>query len=385
MRWVWLVLGLGLSLLRPPSAARAGAEVGGCPTLPPDNAWNTPVVGLPVHPNSAAYLTSMGLTTGLHADFGAGLWEGGPIGIPYLTVSSAAPLVPVQFVEFGAQSDPGPYRVPLDAPIEGGPSSTGDRHVLAVDRDNCVLYELYHAQPQPQSQPPRWQAGSGAVYNLRSNALRPAGWTSADAAGLPMLPGLVRYDEVAQGVIPHALRFTVNRTQRAYVWPARHYASSVTDPNAPPMGLRVRLRASFDVRPYAPPVQTILRAMQTYGMLVADNGSDWFVSGAPDERWDNDLLSTLRTVKGSDFEVVDTSGMVIDPHSGRARPPCAWLDFNANGGIDQGDLQLLAAQWPARPVSPAQARYDLDGDGDIDVADLQQASLRWGLTCVASG
>ena len=382
MRWVWLIvaLGAGLCLVAAPSA-RAGAEVGGCPSLPPDNAWNTPVVGLPVHPASAAYLASIGLDTGLHADFGSGLWDGGPIGIPYTVVTSASPLVPVQLVEFGAQSDPGPYRVPLDAPIEGGPSSTGDRHVLAVDRDTCTLYELYHARPQDAG----WQAGSGAVFNLRSNALRPAGWTSADAAGLPILPGLVRYDEVAAGVIPHALRFTVDRTQRAYVWPARHYASSLTDPALPPMGLRVRLRASFDLRPYPPAVQTILRAMQTYGMMVADNGTSWFVSGAPDERWDNDALHSLGGVHGSDFEVVDTSGMMLDPASGRARPPCAWLDFNTNGGIDQGDLQLLAAQWPARPVSAAQARYDLDGDGDLDVADLQQASLRWGLACVGGG
>ena len=381
MRWLWPVLGVGLWLLTAPTGVRAGAEVHGCPTLPPDNAWNTPVIGLPVHPRSAAYLASIGLDTGLHADFGSGLWEGGPIGIPYTVVTSATPLAPVEFVEYGDESDPGPYRVPLDAPIEGGPSSTGDRHVLAVDREACLLYELYHARSGPGG----WQAGSGAVFNLRSNALRPAGWTSADAAGLPILPGLVRYDEVAAGVIPHALRFTVARSQRATVWPARHFASSLTDPNLPPMGLRVRLRASFDVSPFPPTVQTILRAMQTYGMLVADNGSSWFVSGAPDARWDNDALRTLRSVHGADFEVVDTGGMMISPDSGRARPPCAWLDFNANGAVDQGDLQALAAQWPARPVPAAQARYDLDGDGDIDVADLQQASLRWGLSCVGGG
>jgi hypothetical protein len=287
--------------------------------------------------------------------------------------------VPIQFIEYGHQSDPGPYRIPPDAPIEGGPTSNGDRHVLVVDRDACSLYELYHARPQTGG---GWQAGSGAVYDLRSHLLRPDTWTSADAAGLPILPGLVRYDEVAQGVIPHALRFTVSQTQGTYIWPARHEASDSTNPNHPPMGLRVRLKASFNISGYPAHARVILKAMQTYGMLVADNGSNWYVSGAPDERWDNDILHAIDNVLGSNFEVVDTSGMWIDPNSGRARPPCAWLDFSANGQIDQADLQAIAAAWPARPVTQATTRYDLDGDGDIDVADIQHASLRWGLTCV---
>ncbi len=272
------------------------------PLFPSDNPWNTPVDTLPVDPDSAAYLRSIGLDTGLHADFGT-TWDGAPNGIPYVCVSGTQAKVPVTF-DYADESDPGPYPIPSDAPIEGGASSDGDRHVLVLDVDHQVLYELYDAWPQADGS---WHAGSGAVFDLGTNALRPAGWTSADAAGLPILPGLVRYDEaVTDGAIDHALRFTVARTQKAYIYPARHYASDSTDPDLPPMGLRVRLKASFDISGFSPEVQVILQALKTYGMMVADNGSDWYVSGAPDPRWSDDDLHELSQVKGSDFEVVDS-------------------------------------------------------------------------------
>ena len=275
------------------------------PLFPTDNPWNTRVDTLPVDPNSADYLASIGLDTGLHPDFGT-VWDGAPIGIPYVCVSGTQPKVPVSF-DYDDESDPGPYPVPSDAPIEGGPSSDGDRHVLVLDVDAQRLYELYAAYPRSNGS---WTAGSGAVFDLTSNALRPAGWTSADAAGLPILPGLVRYDEaVTEGVIDHALRFTVVRTQRAYVYPATHYASSSTDLDLPPMGLRVRLRASYDISGFSPEVQVILQALKTYGMMVADNGSNWYVSGAPDSRWSDDDLRELSQVKGRDFEVVDARSL----------------------------------------------------------------------------
>jgi hypothetical protein len=201
---------------------------------------------------------------------------------------------------YDEESDPGPYPIPPDVAIEGGPNADGDRHAIIVDRDSCTLYELFDLWPT-------WDAGSGAIWNMESNAMRPAGWTSADAAGLPILPGLARYDEVASGVIDHALRFTVRRSRRAYVYPARHFASSSTNLNLPPMGLRLRLRASFPVASFPPQARVILRALKRYGMIVADNGSSWYVSGVPDAGWDNDQLHSLHRVKGSDFRVVNTS------------------------------------------------------------------------------
>jgi hypothetical protein len=235
----------------------------------------------------------------LHPDFGAN-WDGGPFGIPYVVVPGTQPKVPVTF-DYADESDPGPYPIPANAPIEGGANATGDRHVLVVDRDHRTLYELFDAHPQANGS---WQAGSGAVFDLTSNAVRPAGWTSADAAGLPILPGLVRYDEVANGRIDHAIRFTVARSRKGYVAPARHYASSNTSTALPPMGMRVRLKASFDISAYPLQARIVLQAMKTYGMIVADNGSNWFFSGAPDSRWDDDQLGALKQVPGSAFEVV---------------------------------------------------------------------------------
>jgi hypothetical protein len=269
--------------------------------FPPDNAWNTNVSTMPVDANSAAYLASIAASGGnqfLHADFGGG----GAYGIPYVTVPGSQAGVPIDFTAYGDESDPGPYPIPLGAPIEGGADSSGDRHVLAVDRDHCKLYELYDAVPSGD----HWDAGSGAVFDLGSNALRPDGWTSADAAGLPIFPGLVRYDEIAAGHIDHALRFTLQRTQRAYLHPATHFASSTTDPNVPPMGLRLRLKASFDLTPYHGQSLVVLTALKKYGMMVADNGSNWFVSGAADARFDDTDLDQLKSVPGSAFEVVDT-------------------------------------------------------------------------------
>jgi hypothetical protein len=278
--------------------------------FPADNPWNTDISTAPVDPSSATLIASIGATRGLHPDFGT-VWEGAPNGIPYVAVRGSQPRVPVSFFSYPEQSDPGPYPIPPDAPIEGGPSSTGDRHVLVVDTDNAMLYELFDAHPVNGGA--SWSAGSGAVFDLRSNALRPAGWTSADAAGLPILPGLVRYDEVAlEGVIPHALRFTAATTRHAYLPPATHCASSNTSSSVPPMGMRVRLKASYDISGFTPRVQVILRAMKKYGMFLADNGSSWFVSGAPDPRWDDDELSSLSGVTGNNFEVVQMNGLVTN-------------------------------------------------------------------------
>jgi hypothetical protein len=289
----------------------------GCRFFPADNVWNAPIDALPVDANSATYVNTIGAGAALHADFGSGIWDTGPIGIPYTTVPGSQPKVAVSFVWAG-ESDAGPYPIPSDAPIEGGPSAQGDRHVLVVDRDRCTLYELSAARPQAGGS---WAAGSGAAYDLNSNALRPDGWTSADAAGLPILPGLVRYDEVNAGAINHAIRFTAPQTRHAYVWPARHYASSLTGSQYPPMGQRFRLRAGFDISGFSPANQVILRALKKYGMLLADNGSAWYISGAPDERWNNDDLHELQAhIHGSDFEAVDESSLMLDPNSGRARP-----------------------------------------------------------------
>jgi hypothetical protein len=290
------------------------AKINGCQLFPVNNTWNTPIDTLPVDANSQQYINTIGAASTVHADFGSGLWDGGPIGIPYTTVPGTQEKVNVTFY-YEDESDPGPYPIPPDAPIEGGSSSDGDRHVIVVDRDNCILYEIFDAWPQPDGS---WEAGSGAIYDLKSNALRPAGWTSADAAGLPILPGLVRYEEVASGEINHALRFTAPQTRRQYIWPARHYASSLTGTQYPPMGQRFRLKANFNISGFSARNQVILKALKKYGMILADNGSSWFISGAPDPLWNNDDLHQLHNIKGSDFEAVDESSLMINPNSGAA-------------------------------------------------------------------
>ncbi len=276
-----------------------------CPIFPANNAWNERVDTLPVAANSAQMIASIGLDTGLHPDFGSGLYGGQPIGIPFDVVSKTTPRSHVSF-DYSDESDHVAYPIPKTVHIEGGRTSTGDRHAILVDKSACRLYELFALYPTSSG---GWKAGSGATWNLRSNHLRPAGWTSADAAGLPIFPGLARYDEVARGVIDHALRFTAEHTRRAYVYPARHYASSSNDPSLPPMGLRVRLKASVDISGFPRQARIVLQALKTYGMILADNGSDWYISGAPDPHWSNDALHTIGRITGSDFEVVDTTSL----------------------------------------------------------------------------
>jgi len=248
-------------------------------------------------------------------------------------VDGSQPEVNISF-DYADESDPGPYPIPPNALIEGGSQSSGDRHVLVLDRGNCILYELFSAYPQQNGS---WQAGSGAIFDLNSNALRPSGWTSADAAGLPIFPGLVRYDEVAAGEIMHALRFTAPNTRSDYVWPARHQASNLAGAQIPPMGQRFRLKAGFDISRFSAPVRVILQAMKTYGLILADNGSAWYISGVPDPQWDNDMLvAELAQVKGSDFEAVDVSSLMADPDSGLALQAAGGGGGSSNGGGSTG-------------------------------------------------
>jgi hypothetical protein len=287
--------------VRPPSPV-----VGGCDVFPADNAWNTPIESAPLHPDSAAIIARIQSVGGddLHPDFG----ENPDYGIPYVVVPPDQPVVPITYTAYGDESDPGPFPVPLDAPVEGGPNADGDRHVLVVRQGTCELFELYRAFQRGGG----WEADSGARFDLRSNALRPLGWTSADAAGLAILPGLVRHDEVASGEIRHAIRVTFARTRRGYVLPATHWASSNDDPNLPPMGLRLRLRADYDVSGLTGQARVIATAMQRYGLIVADNGSNWFFQGAPSPGWDDEDLNQLKGIPGTAFEVVDT-GPVVTP------------------------------------------------------------------------
>jgi len=287
-------------------------SIGDLQIFPADNPWNWDITTYSVHPNSDNFIESIGKMTSLHPDFGSP-WQGRPIGIPYAVVSNEEPTISITYTEYGDESDPGPFPIPLDAPIEGGPESHGDRHVITVDTSNAMLYELYLAYPKEDS----WEAASGAKFDLSSNKLRPAGYTSADAAGLPIFPGLVRYEEVyIQKQINHAIRFTVSNTRREYIWPARHYASQSDSTDFPPMGLRFRLKADFDTTGFSEPVRVILQALKKHGMMVADNGSNWFISGAPDDRWNNEVLAGLKTITGSDFEAivtVDENGNPIYP------------------------------------------------------------------------
>ena len=267
-----------------------------CPVLPADNVWNKRVDALPVAADSARLIEGIGLGDTLHPDFS----DQGRYGIPVNVVTRTTPRSRVRF-DYADESDRVRYPIPARPRIEGG----GDRHMLMIDRDACRLYELFASERTSSG----WSAGSGAVFDLRSNRLRPAGWTSADAAGLPIFPGLARFDEVRRGVIDHALRFTAERTRRAYVYPARHVASSSSDPGLPPMGLRVRLKASVPLTGYGRQARVVLTALKRYGMILADNGSPWYVSGAPAAGWDDDDLHGLGRIRGSDFEVVDTRGL----------------------------------------------------------------------------
>jgi Domain of unknown function (DUF4214) len=339
---------LALPLLAAFATAQASPHIGGCPIFPADNVWNTPVNTLPVHANSANYLANMSPASGFHMDFGSGLCCQSPpdpdryIGIPYVVVPQSQPKVPVTF-DVPEESDPGPYPIPPNAPIEGDPVPDGtDSHVLVIVQGTCDLYETDASTRLNNGA--SWTAFSGAKWSLRSHALRTADFTSGDAAGLPILPGLVKYDEAAAGLIEHALRFTTqgSHTQMAYIWPARHEAGSTTNVNAPPFGLRLRLKAAKNISTFTPVAKAIAQAMKTYGIILADNGSNWYVSGTTDSRWDNDVLHELDVLKGSDFEVVDTSSMIL--------------------GIDSMAV-----------VTPACSRAtDADGDGMTDCIDITE-------------
>ncbi len=306
MRWRWAIVLVLASICRGQTLATPRGELA---IFPEDNAWNRDVSALPVHPLSQEYIRSIGVERGLKADFGT-VWKGRPVGIPFNLVAGEHAKVAVEF-QYAQESDPGPYPIPEQPLIEGGPDAPldTDRHVLIIDYDNQRLYELFGAVFEAG----RWRAGSGAVWDLTSNKLRPERWTSADAAGLPIFPGLARYDEVVErGEVRHALRFTARRTQRGYIHPATHWASASSDRRLPPMGLRVRLRADFDTSAAPREVRVILEGLKRYGMILADNGGDWFISGAPDPRWDDQVLHWLSRVKGGDMEAVDTGPLVHD-------------------------------------------------------------------------
>jgi len=306
-----LALGLALtaavlagSALALSTRSASAPTLAGCPVFPASSVWNQPVNTLPVAADSAQLIASIGLTASVHADFGSGLYDGQSIGIPYVVVNGkTTPKSRVKF-DYADESDKGPYPIPSNVPIEGYPNpGNGDRHAIILDRNTCKLYELYALRRAGSG----WAAGSGAIWNLRSNALRPSGWTSADAAGLPILPGLALWPQVAAGQIDHALRFTASRTRNTFIYPARHEASSSSDPSLPPMGLRVRLKAGVDISKLPPQARIVAQAMKTYGLILADNGSPWYISGAPNAHWSNDQLHALGALNGSDFEVVDTS------------------------------------------------------------------------------
>ena len=325
------VMWLGLTVALSPTPASAGTPLPGapnCPMFPADNVWNTPIANLPVNPQSAAWLASMDAsTTNLHPDFGPSDDPSTPYGIPYTVVSPSQPEVPITF-QYADESDPGPYPFSASTPIEGGQQSTGDRHAIMVNPATCTLYELWDAQYSASGS----TAGSGAIWNLNSNALRPAGWTSADAAGLPILPGLVRYDEVQSGVITHAIRMTAETTDTSYIWPARHEAGSSSNPDLPPMGARFRLKADYNISGYSAQAQVVLRAMQQYGLILADNGSNWYFGGTADENWPIALVNELKQVPASAFEAVDESSLMIDPNSGQARQLGAAVNCGSGPG-----------------------------------------------------
>jgi hypothetical protein len=325
------ITGGGLSLAIATGTASAGTPVPGapnCPMFPADNVWNTDVSGLPVDSHSTAWLASMNsLSTNLHPDFGPSSDPSNPYGMPFAVVSPAHALVNLAF-QYGDQSDPGPYPFGIDTPIEGGASSGGDRHAIMVNPASCTLYELFDAHYSSAGS----SAGSGAIWDLHSNALRPAGWTSADAAGLPILPGLLRYDEVQAGSITHAIRMTAQSTDTSFIWPARHEAGASSNPNLPPMGARFRLRAGFDISSFSLQAQAVLRAMQHYGLILADNGSNWFFGGTADQNWPISLVDELKHVPASAFDAVDESSLMIDANSGETQQPAAAVNCSAGPG-----------------------------------------------------
>ena len=337
----------GLALVAAPGTASAGSPLPGAPNcqmFPADNVWNTEISALPVDPHSAAWMASMhSSTTNLHPDFGPSGDPTNPYGMPYTVVSPSHPLTNVSF-QYSGESDPGPYPFGADTPIEGGAQSTGDRHALMVNPSTCTLYELFDAHYSASGS----TAGSGAIWNLNSNALRPDGWTSADAAGLPILPGLLRYDEVQSGSITHAIRMTATTTDTAFIWPARHAAGAANNPDLPPMGARFRLKASFNISTFSPQAQVVLRAMQRYGLILADNGSNWYFGGTADPAWPSALVDELKQVPAGAFEAVDESSLMVNPNSGQALPEWRHGAVHVRarlppGGIRRWRLLLLRA------------------------------------------
>jgi hypothetical protein len=346
----------------------SGPSVSGVFIFPGDHIWNTRIDSLPVDSRSSDYISAIGSTAYLHADFGSGLWEGTPIGIPYTIVNGSQQKKTVVF-DYADESDSVPYPIPDNPLIEGG----SDHHMVIIDRDAKILYELFAAEKMPDGS---WTAGSGAVFDLSDYTLRPSGWTSADAAGLAILPGLVRYDEVSAGEITHAIRFTAPSTRKAYVWPARHYASSITDPAYPPMGQRFRLKSSFDTSGYSSQAQIVLNALKKYGMILSDNGAPWYISGAPDERWNNDVLHTLHQLRGSDFEAVDTSSLMISPDSGKARinpaviPPSRLIGVfrpSSHTFLLKNGTTTMSVNWGISTDLPVTGDWNADGSTDVGV------------------
>jgi hypothetical protein len=295
-----------------------GASLNGFVPFMANSLWNQDISAAAVDPNSTAIINYIGPSTSVHPDFGAGLYNGSMMGIPYVVVGTGQTPVTINFTAYGSESDPGPMPVPANAPVEGDPSPSGDQHVLVIDQSQCWLYELYLASPAGGG---AWNAGSAAVWDLLSNEQRPYTWTSADAAGLPIFPGLLRYDEVVAGSVRHAIRFTLQRTRAAFTPPASHWAANSTDPNAAPMGMRMRLKSGFDVSAFSPQNQVILKALKTYGMIVADNGSSMYLSGAPDNRWDNNDLHNLSLLTAQDFEVVQMNPIYTSANLPTGNPP----------------------------------------------------------------
>lgn len=338
-------------------------RLGGCVIFPENNIWNAPVDNLPVHARSDQWINSIGRSTGFHMDFGSGTWDGGPIGIPYNLADDATPTYMLDFY-YPDESDARPYPIPNAPNIEWG----SDHHILVVNTSTCFLYEIYDASFSGGS----WSGGSGAIWDLGSNTLRPIEWTSADAAGLPILPGLVRYDEIVSGAINHAIRFTASDTN-SFIWPARHLTSgspgAVT--SVPPMGARFRLKASFDISGYPTGMQVILQSMKTFGIILADNGSDWYISGAPDERWDNDMLHLLDDITGDDFEAVDTYTLMVDADSGEARslsaPDAFGKSAPTNGSAGQ-PLDLTLAWNPSTFALLYEYCFDTSNDNTCSSA-----------------
>src|SRR5437660_141753 len=306
---VFLIAALAAAVLGVVPAAAAPPPSTSCSVFPSNNIWNTDISKLPVHVRSAQWLASMAASTAkLHPDFG-----GPPYGFPYNVVGNAHPTVSVTF-QYASESDPGPYPVGADTLVENG----SDRHALIINRDTCTLYELYDLSGSGSA----WTAGSGAIFPLGSNALRPLTWTSADAAGLPIFPGLVRWDEVQAGAINHAIRFTAQQSDQSFLWPARHQAGTAANPSLPPMGARFRLKGTFDISHFSAQARVILLAMQHYGLILADNGSNWFFSGTEDAAWPDSLLSELKTVPAAQFEAVDESGLMQSANSAAVKPAC---------------------------------------------------------------